>query len=41
MRYTKAQQIDYQKNKIKYHYRRLTDLGLTQDEILKILSEKK
>jgi len=40
MRYTKEQQIDYQKNKIKYHYKRLTDLGLTKDEILKLLSNK-
>lgn len=41
MRYTKKEQVVYQINKIKYHFQRLKKLGLSDKEILEILTLKK
>jgi len=39
MKYTKKEQIKYQTNKIKYHTKRLQNLGLTITEIISIIKE--
>jgi len=39
LKYTKKEQIEYQKNKIKYHQKRLEKLGIKKDEIIKIIKE--
>ena len=36
-RYTKEEQIEYQKNKIKYHISRLKRLGLSDTDIINFI----
>lgn len=37
MKYTKPQQIQYQKDKLAYHVRRLLDLGISQKDIIALI----